>query len=457
MRPYRLILSLLAALLTPRAALAQMATLGCINGAPVPGTHLYATACPGVMGMENIFSSLACNFQSIMDQVLSYVYCGAQNALVGPLQAAITAYVVIFGVQFMLGHVQATLGEAMMRIVKISLILMFAMNSAWGIGYAYNFFITAMQSGVGWALESVMPGIVPPGSPYTTSMTFAYFDTLLYGLITGPFTAQGARLAGFIAVLSYIIPPVFMMYVYFSTKSIAILIRALLSYLLGISAIAFLMALSPIFLSFALFRPTYRFFDDWLRYIISFTLQIVLIFAGVALWLNVVSQLGTFFTQLSGIIVPVQQIAAAGAVQTAVDSFGICPFTSTNTPLGPVLTCIPGMDPLLPSALVQQGSFVYFLSINLLALCTVVYCFDTLIKMLPNLARQLAGPSYAPALGGGNVFGQSSRLLGGFNFPGSKLFESVREKVERETSKGVGGVVENLRGAAGKARRPIKE
>jgi hypothetical protein len=348
----------------------------------------------------------------------------------------IILYIIVFGIQFMIGHVQLATREVVSRLIKLGLVWTFATNSAYGIDIAYNFFIGAADQGIAWMLSTIMPPLanVPPA--WTERVAFAYIDQLVYGAITGPFTVGGAKLAGIIGVMSFAFPPLFMLFFYFTTRTIVIFVRALLSYLLGISAIAFLISLSPIFLSLALFQATSRFFEDWLRFLISFTLQIILIFAGVAMWLAVIGTLGNFFAQLANLVVPVQDILEASPVRSPVDSWGLCSFDSVMTAFGPQLMCVNG--PIIyPSQIVNEPQFIYFVALNMITLCLVVYAFDKLLDHIPALARSLSGPAYAPQLGGG-------RGLGAINYPGLSSLTNARQSFETNFNNSGGSLFDRV-------------
>lgn len=415
-----IVLSFAGALLLPGDAYAY-ANLICVGPTPVGDLYDTVASCNGITGIQNIFSGLVCDFQLILNDIMRRVYCGIQFSMLQPLKTALVIYIAITGVLILMGYVQATMRDLLSRMLRLMLVWIFASNAAFGIGIAYNFFIDAANQGIGWVMSTVMPPLdIVSQHPYCRfadlqppynieRIAFRYIDYLVCDSITGPFTENGAKVAGFIAVLSYVLPPVFVMFTYFVVKSLAIFIRCLLSYLLGISAIAFLITLSPIFLSLALFRPTYRFFDDWLRFITSFTLQIILIFAGVALWITVVTQLGQFFVALGSMVRPLDKIGELAVARAPVESWGICPYNVVMGPWGPLFMCIGG-ETIYPSNLINHGLFLYVILVNMLALCVVAYVFDALMKMIPQLARQLAGPSYAPQLGGGRGLGAINYL-----------------------------------------------
>lgn len=426
-------LALLFLAVFPADALAAGSTLECQG--PVPVGTLYDTTnyCTGITGIQNIFSGLICNFKTIIDDVLTRMYCGVQDTMRTPLALAITLYLVVFGIQISSGMIRMNGGEIVSRLIKIGLIWIFATQAAYGIGVGYNFFISAMDTGIGWALGSILTaptsfsfndlcqfGTMTP--PFTNEkMLFLYLDYRVCTTLTGPFSESGARLTAFIGALSYVAPPVFLMFMYFTLKTLAIIVRAVLSYLLCISAIAFLIALSPIFLSFMLFKTTSAQSENWLRYLIAFTFQIVLNFAGIALWLMVVGELLVFFDELASMIIPIKNIATGGPVRTAIDSYGLCRHSLEIIGYAPRLVCDYTLDPVLPSAIPNSSLFLYVVVYKLTMLCIVAYAFDALLQQLPSLARQITGPAYGVKLSSGG--------LGGVNFPGLSYLEKMRRPV----------------------------
>lgn len=455
--PLRFVAALLMTLL-PAEAFAY-SNLACSGATPVGYFYDTAPMCTGITGVQNLFSGLVCDYQVLLNDILSRVYCGMQLALIQPLKALIVIFIILYGLQFMAGFSELSVKEVFSRLLKLSLVLVFAVNSGWGIGIAYNFFIGGANEGIAWVLSSVLPSVsgtpnsfcVLPGAPGASyeMLAFRQMDYLVCQSITGPFTQGGMKLAGFIGVLSFIVPPIFLMFVYFSIKTVGIFIRGLLTYLVGVSAIAFLIALGPIFISMALFKPTYRFFDDWLRFIVSFVLQIVLIFAAIALWMVVMKTLGNFFADLIDIIVPVKQIISAGPVSPPVDTWGLCTYSVQMTALGPKLTCVPGGRIIYPSQLPQEGAFIFYIVLNLLSLCIAAYAFDTLLKNIPNLARQLAGPAYSPQLGGGEG-------LGAAQYPGMRQAGSLFQRATGGNRASRSGG-ENAAGRTGEAQQANRQ
>jgi type IV secretory pathway VirB6-like protein len=106
------------------------------------------------------------------------------------------------------------------------------------------------------------------------------------------------------------------------------MVRAVLTFMLALTAIAFLIACSPIFLSFLLFKDTVYFFENWVKYMISYSMQIIIIFACIAMWVIITLKLITFFNDLSQVLFPYHSVetVSTSPISQPKDSVGICPY-----------------------------------------------------------------------------------------------------------------------------------
>jgi hypothetical protein len=391
------------------------------NTDTTPGGFCSAT------GKYHVFSQIVCNVVYIMNDALGRIYCSLQYDMASVLSAALTLYITVLGAQLLMGTAQLTVKEVIGRMLKAVGVWTFATYSYWGIGLAFNFFIDVMSSGVYWVLEAIPSGINHANSapfcfdPIASSSTgvmgiFAMLDEALCNAVFGPISNAEAEVLGFFIVLGYNVPPILGLVIGWLWMNFIIMIRALLSFLLSISATAFLISMSPIFLSFMLFNSTYQFFENWLKYMISFTLQVIIIFAIVAMWLLITLSFIDFFNELADIVVPYNEGQVYSSVQDPVEYWAVCPYDFGNDNYGPWITCTvappqPGTPgyreyceqrPCIPaSAVLMEANLVYYLVFHLVTLLVVVYSFEALLKEAPKIAQQLAGPQYIPSIGMG--------------------------------------------------------
>jgi hypothetical protein len=364
--------------------------------------------------LDHLFSYVICKYAMIINDVLDAMYCSIQFGIKKALTALIVLYIAITGFQSMYGHVQLTVGEAIVRSCKIAFVWYFATDAAYGIGVGFMFFMSFMGEGVKWVINAIDPSIgVTPDSPIAA---YAYIDELIKQAILGPFTQTNSKVVGFFMVMSFAYFPIFLMGLSFVIETAKLLISCVITFLLSISAIAFLIALSPIFLGFMLFQSTAYLFENWLKYMISYTLQVIVIFAIVVMWTLVMKEFVWFFNALSNMIFSFREAMQPGNMYQPSDTWGICPeiyyyvnakgpmaecVTAPYTTPDAMLTQAQANDLIPPSRIIQEKGFLYFVVFHMISLIIIAYAFFQLLKNASNVARELVGPAYVPTLGKG--------------------------------------------------------
>lgn len=459
-------------------------------------------------GIEHVFSEVACNFISVLNDVLSKVHCSMQAAFKDIIALALSIYVMLFGVQLLMGMTQLNSVEIMVRLLKIAIVWMLVSESGWLVGWVFNFFIDFSSSGVYWALGSIpidsaaFGTVAPPaapGDPVTPSTCIGalyqntnfssmsnirpvlnFLDQLLFCTMLAPLANASVGLIGFFLAMSIVVPPLFMLALYWLWSIISVLSRGLLSLLMGFSALAFLITIAPIFLGLMLFKATFQFFENWLKYMISFSLQTIIVFACIALWATTIPLIVGFFTELSGIVFESEKSNKLSSTATLNKGLGICPY-DVYVMAGetkPHIQCVkPTFDPLAnpgdkdmltplaklaeesnaagpaaptcsvlpPGATLvfpdcdsrEMGPLIYYVIYHIISLIIISYAFDALLKAAPTIATALAGPEYMFAVGQG--FGAS-----GFGLTGKGATQRLKPEREKKTGGGVGDVLRGL-------------
>lgn len=412
--------------LAPESAYA----LTCSSGTASGDIYSTSTVCGTSWGLQNIFSRIFCDFVVIINQVLGDIFCAIQDTIQDTIGAVITLYIAVFGAQLLMGNVQMTSKEIMVRLLKIAGVWSFITQTYYSIGLAFTFFVQFALWGVKWfwAALDVNPTLTNPNN-ITTGTTgslmdiFQFFDQLIYQAVIGPFTTANSAVIGFFFVMWYLVPSLFGLAAYWLLLNLTILIRAILTFLIAIAALAFLLALSPIFLSFMLFSVTYQFFENWLKFMMSYSLQVLVVFCIVGMWLAAVYAFIGFFDELSAVVFPYNSLWVESAPESdPVNTWGICPVTFTQDPLlGPKAACTTtGFNPItnpadrkamIPaSRIAQQGEFVYYIVFRLITLIIISFAFDALVRQAPYMAKSLAGPEYVPILGQGYGFSKYGQI-----------------------------------------------
>ncbi len=398
-----------------------------------------------------VFGRLMCFFKSTVGQIMSGMYCSYQYALQGPLKAALTLFILIFGVGVATGIMQFTYKDAFVALCKIALIWAFAANAEWGIGVGYRFFMLVAEQGSALVMGTVKsisqchdvngnlvtcatPSLDEPDSLFTSLFnTSANPNTSAGGqTIAGqslPYLTPLCALdLGLLLVLLLIFMPIII--IFFIIMVIMYLLlyaQALLGYLTALVLISFLFILSPLFLSFALFRTTMPLFQQWLKYLTTFSLQMIIIFGFLAMLQMI--PLGAFFMGLLGMIREYDATISAWFITIPIHTCSFCAYTIYNGAAGAAIACnsqlptgttaatlppgvVPALDangnptgdtviPLLN--LLFAHDLIQFIVSQVIALWLIGHVMEDFLKKAPQLAQQLGGVPFAAALGGGST------------------------------------------------------
>jgi type IV secretory pathway VirB6-like protein len=391
--PVILILALCVTVL-PAPAYADGGDLSC-GGGSVAGGSLFNTAnfCQNEGSfIEHLFSNIICMYVRIIDAILDRLYCSIQQTVQPVLATVIILYIAVFGVQILTGMAQLNGSEIVVRLAKIAFVWAFATNASYGIGIGFNFFMAVMNDGVKWVINAIGVGGNDPMGAYQ------YIDNLIYQAIIGPFTESNYKVVGFFLVMALVFFPITLMGLSFMIETLLLLISCVLIFLLSISAVAFLIALSPIFLSFMLFQSTFYLFENWLRYMISYSLQVIVVFAIVCMWVMVIQQFVGFFNNLADMIVPYKDVVQPANTYQTTNTWGICKPTFSMNSFGPTATCGAGKT-IPPSGIMEIKGFIYYITFHMITLILIAYSFRILLKNANQIAKDLVGPAYVPMLG----------------------------------------------------------
>lgn len=245
--------------------------------------------------IARVFSATVCNVEQLIGEVFGHMWCAISQAVVKPLTALITLYIAILGLMFVMGMVRMTLGEVSKRILMLVLVWAFVTNADFALDIMFMFAVTALREGVDIVLTQanfVSSGnVVSEQVANVESISDAIYnlDEAAESIFGGPEDEGVTFIAGALALLSApggaVLGPMLLAEALFS---FFVFVQAVLAYLVSITGMVFLMTLSPIFISFALFQPTKTLFEKWLKHIISYALQPPIIFAYLILMENYV-------------------------------------------------------------------------------------------------------------------------------------------------------------------------
>jgi type IV secretory pathway VirB6-like protein len=378
------------------------------------------------------------------------MYCSFSNSLRVPLTVLTTLFIVVLGIMIATGISNFTLKEAGTIMFKLALIWGFATNPEWGIGIGYKFFM-----GFAEEASNIVLKVIPTTGSAAPSLTSP--DAILTGFIGG-FSGGPTASGGFQTGIDPAVPPgclvfmfiIFLIMLLFMPMAILVFVfliisyfgnfaRAMLNYLTALVLISFLFIFAPFFLAFALFRTTAQLFEDWIRHLIGYSLQMVIMFAFMAFLAMI--PFTPFLASIVNLVRSYDQTVFNGMPwdQKATFSMPFCSFCEYHTPnesllmSGNALTCmtkaeteaLPGFnkanyftnsdDINSPSraqydnkyyvipivSLLQRSDLALFIMMNAIALWLICKVVNDFMKKAPELAADLGQLPIAAALGAG--------------------------------------------------------
>lgn len=299
-----------------------------------------------VDGLLGVFANVVCRIENLFGTILGLIYCAVQNAIIEPLLALFTLYVTVYGAMVILGMVSHSFSEAISRVFKIALVAAIALNADIAIGVGYKFYISAAQSTVGIVLDIFdpdQPNLFEDNPAMLTMIESGYmasptnpdeskvlrsgnhwlesFDATVHKIL-GFFVSSGVSFITVMLGLLFLMPPLFLMIVYLMISIFKAFAQAIIGYLLALLGITFLFTVAPLFVAFALFRVTAGWFEVWLKYLASFTLQMMLVFTF--LMFMVMIDLVTFFQSIGLMVRQYEYIFKFGTFIRTDEVYTLC-------------------------------------------------------------------------------------------------------------------------------------
>ena len=191
------------------------------------------------------------------------------------IKAILILYIMTFGMMFLLGMVKISQTDLVIRIVKIAFVSGLMNDSTFEFFNTYVFDFTTEFSDTiianmsGYSLFSGSTSISNPMMFMNEVMTKIF--------LSSTFAAQIMALPamGLNGVLYFILIIVCIGII------IIVLFRAIAIYLMAYMAIAVLIGISPLFLTFILFEKTRHLFDNWVKFTFRYMLEPIIMLAGI--------------------------------------------------------------------------------------------------------------------------------------------------------------------------------
>ncbi|NKM56194.1 conjugal transfer protein TrbL [Rhizobium anhuiense] len=224
--------------------------------------------------MYQVFSFVDGQFKSPLESFISSGTSNIASWISGPLTAALTLYVVLYGYLVLRGSVQEPIVEFAFRAMKLAIIVMLVRNASEYQTYVTQIFFETLPREISQALNS---GSAPSAST---------FDSLLdkgqkcakdiWARATWPADIVNG-IGGMMAIGAS-----------FTVAAIGYIVS-----LYARLALAIVLAIGPIFVALAMFQSTRRFTESWVGQLANFVILQVLV---VAIGSLLISCIDTTFT-----------------------------------------------------------------------------------------------------------------------------------------------------------------
>lgn len=185
------------------------------------------------------------------------------------VRALFVLYIAFSAIGYVLGLIQLSKFDLSIRILKIAFVIMIFSPNSWEF-FSTHFFALFTQ-GVNHLITAFSGYLEADDS-------FRFLDPTVGVLLAGDTWLRFLSLffAGPIGWL------VFLMIMWGSFSFFACILEAMLMYFMMIISTSFLLSLSPVFFTFILFQKTKQLFDGWIKLLLNFSIQPIILFAALA-------------------------------------------------------------------------------------------------------------------------------------------------------------------------------
>ena len=181
------------------------------------------------------------------------------------VSALLSLYIMWTALSYLVGNVQVTHTELIVRVMKIAVVSAL-LSSEYSWTFFNDYLFVWFVGGVDQILKMITEaGATGPGSPGILGMMLAP-QTL-----SKLFSLLFVDWMGFIYIILFFFALYFLIIIFFDAAVI---------YLTALIAIGMIITMGPIFICFLLFGITRSLFENWLRQLISYAIQPIILFTG---------------------------------------------------------------------------------------------------------------------------------------------------------------------------------
>ncbi len=228
------------------------------------------------MSAGHIISGSLCAVQAILAMSMFEMYCHLSDIVVEPLKAAITLYIVLYTLAYVMGLNPKGGRDAPLRIIQILILWALAFDPMFFYHYLYEMFMNLLngvsEALIGFAGDQQSNFEAGSGQSFQVGV-FNHVDTL-FGQILGMDTLLNYGMAVIVLLfVPFIGPPIALLLVTALISLVMLFLRILITYVTAVMGLLFLLMFTPLFVGFWLFTSTRKVFLTWMQHLISYTVQ----------------------------------------------------------------------------------------------------------------------------------------------------------------------------------------
>lgn len=195
------------------------------------------------------------------------------------IRALLILYIAGYGLMFLMGSVDISQMDLMIRVLKIGVVLTLISDTSFD--FFYNNFFNLFLDGMDDLIAKSQSGF---DNASDSGNVFAFADNMISLTLLSKTTWLKLAAMLFISPMGMILGVMLIIGVLLFLLGV---FKAVVVYLMATLVIGILILLAPIFIPFILFKPTAHLFENWLRTLVQYSLEPVLLLIG----LGVLTQL----------------------------------------------------------------------------------------------------------------------------------------------------------------------
>jgi|GEM_PF-1778581 len=192
----------------------------------------------------------------------------------GYIRALLVLYIAGYGLAFLIGLVEISQKDLIVRVLKIGLVL--TLISPNSFNFFYKDFFALFFNGMDELIRDSQAGFANSSASPNTA-TFAFADNMISLTLFSSTTWLKLLALAFVSPLGLILAAMLIIGVLLFLVGI---FKAIVVYLMAVLVLGILILLAPIFIPFCLFKTTNYLFENWIKMFVQYTLEPVMLLIG---------------------------------------------------------------------------------------------------------------------------------------------------------------------------------